>query len=131
MGLAPPLQLYLPAYETTTRRRCKGHDASRLSGARLGSTFSYVFLPVNFAPVPNLDDDNDKNIILDFVNDAVVALSDTVLLLIRKFLRTENAWVIGKLVNSSKDTFNIGFWNCPEVFGDGTPKANAIFCHVL
>ena len=50
---------------------------------------------VDVSPVPDFYNDNNNFIISNLVDDAVIALSDTIAVIARKLLAADWSWIIG------------------------------------
>jgi hypothetical protein len=58
---------------------------------------------VDVSPVGDLDDVDDQNVILNLVQDSVVALSDSVFLLCAELLASRGTRIVGKGLNPGHD----------------------------
>ncbi len=77
----------------------------------------------------DFDDYDNEGLILDFVNDAVNTLSNTVTLLCREFLATDGTRIVTQALYALEDTLYISIWNASKILGDRFPETNLKVCH--
>ena len=69
-----------------------------------------ILFPVDVLPVPDLDDFNQNDVIVDFVDDTIISNSNTVgVFTSRQFGRAGGAGVVCQLFDSLNDRWNLRF----------------------
>ena len=88
-------------------------------------------LAINIAPMANFYDPNDKLLILDGVDDAVISLPDTIALLTGEFFGPRWTGILFERIYPFNDALKIFFGDRVKILNSRAFKENLIFCHRL
>lgn len=77
----------------------------------------------------DLNNDDYHSLIFDRIENAIIALSDSVPFLPCKFLTTRWTRVIGQSRDPSQYSPSVGFGYTIEILPDGRLEFDLIFCH--
>ncbi len=100
--------LSLTVYISQSRERNKRSGAPlcvHWSGSLAG--------PINLSPMADLHYDHSQNVVLDFINDAIDALTDSIPLLSRQFFASLPARFLGKRLDTFQNAGNLPLWQGP------------------
>ena len=75
--------------------------------------------------------DHGQNVILNFINDAVDALTDSIPLLAGQFFASLWARFLGKRLDTFQNASNVPLWQGKQILGNRLLENQPIFFHAL